>query len=458
MHARRHVSRTAAFATTLSLLIAPLAVKAGLPPDAARDQTPSQVQVIENAETQYPGIITTNAVYIRCGPAESYYPTMKLDKGARVTVVGIKLDWLKIVPPDGSFCYISKAFVDRNGDGTAGKVNKDAVNVRAGSALNGLKVVPLCQLSVGMDVKIVGEQDEYYKITPPEGKAFVYVNKQFVEPDPNAKPEPERNAGNLVQKPVNEGQGTPIRDQKEPIKEQIASNPATRPATQPAHLAGGSATRPAGDAALAEALYDKVEGEFRALGNSLEAQPIAALLKEYESLVAGEGLTNTLHKTAESRVALLKIRLQNAQEMAQAKADQEAARKKLLALKAEHQELTEQLAAKGVAIYTAVGELQTSSLQLGSKTLYRLTDPANSRTVCYLRSDDGKLISFMGKFIGVKGELTTDPQLSLRVINMTEAMAVEPAKVNHGVTATVIPPSMIAVDDANIAAHVDTRQ
>ena len=114
-------------------------------------------------------------------------------------------------------------------------------------------------------------------------------------------------------------------------------------------------------------------------------------------------------------------------------------------------------AAKGVAIYTAVGELQTSSLQLGSKTLYRLTDPANSRTVCYLRSDDGKLISFMGKFIGVKGELATDPQLSLRVINMTEAVAVEPAKVNHGVTATVIPPSMIAVDDANTAAHVDTR-
>src|SRR2546421_5145109 len=262
MHARRHVSRTAAFATTLSLslLLAPLAVKAGLPPDAPRDQASSQVQVIESAETQYPGIITTNAVYIRCGPADSYYPTMKLDKGARVTVVGIKLDWLKIVPPDGSFCYISKAFVDRNGDGTAGKVNKDAVNVRAGSTLNGLKVVPLCQLSVGMDVKIVGEQDEYYKITPPEGKAFVYVNKQFVEPDPNAKVEPDKNAGNLVQKPAGDGQGTPIRDQKEPIKEQIVANAATHPATQPANLAGGAATRPAGDAALAEALFDKVEG------------------------------------------------------------------------------------------------------------------------------------------------------------------------------------------------------
>src|SRR4051812_28742496 len=151
--------------------------------------TASPVEV-ENAKNSFPGIVNSNAVYVRCGPAESYYPTLKLDKGARVTVVGMKLDWLKIVPPEGSFCYISKAFVDRTGDGTSGKVNKDSVNVRAGSALNSLKVVPLTQLSVGMEVKILGEQDEYFKIAPPEGKAFVYINKQFVDPDPEAKPKP----------------------------------------------------------------------------------------------------------------------------------------------------------------------------------------------------------------------------------------------------------------------------
>ena len=37
-------------------------------------------------------IVNANAVYVRAGPAESYYPTMKLDKGTKVKAVGMKLD------------------------------------------------------------------------------------------------------------------------------------------------------------------------------------------------------------------------------------------------------------------------------------------------------------------------------------------------------------------------------
>jgi hypothetical protein len=66
-------------------------------------------------------------------------------------------------------------------------------------------------------------------------------------------------------------------------------------------------------------------------------------------------------------------------------------------------------------------------------------------------------MSLMGKFIGVKGDLTTEAQLSLKVINPTEAAQVDAAKVNHGVSATVVPPSMLAADDATTAAHIDAR-
>jgi hypothetical protein len=132
--------------------------------------------------------------------------------------------------------------------------------------------------------------------------------------------------------------------------------------------------------------------------------------------------------------------------------------KKEIALQAERKELEERGQALDVALYTAVGDLQTSSLQLGNKMLYRLTDPANGRTVCYLRSDDSKYVNFLGKFIGVKGELTTEAQLSLKVITPTDVSEVDPSKVNHGVTATVVPPSMIAPDDASAAAHVDTQK
>ena len=81
-------------------------------------------------------------------------------------------------------------------------------------------------------------------------------------------------------------------------------------------------------------------------------------------------------------------------------------------------------------------------------------DPANGRTVCYVRSDDGKMVTYMGKFIGVKGDIGTDAQLSLKVISPTDIALVDPAKVNHGVTASVIPPSMIAAgQEASTASH-----
>ena len=454
-------SRAALIAAVLSAL----AISPGLL-RAAPSADPVEAQVeVESATNRFPGIVNSNSVFIRCGPAESYYPTLKLDKGAKIMVVGQKLDWLKIVPPEGSFCFISKAFVDRNGDGTAGKVNKDAVNVRAGSALNSLKVVPLCQLSIGMDVKILGEQEEYYKITPPEGKAFVFVNKQFVEPDPAGKPEPINptvikpdGAGDVaVKKPV---PTDPIRpNSPDPLGDvsdnRIKAN-AKAATSQPGEVA--STTKPADEPAAVEVLFEKAEAEFTAVsGKPLDQQPIASLLAQYEALAASDRLPNTLHRIAEGRAGILKVRAQAADELAKATAAQETLHKKQVALQAERKELEDQLAAKGVAIYTAIGELQSSSLQIGSKTLYRLTDPANGRTVCYLRTDDAKYLSLMGKFLGVKGDLTTEAQLSLKVISPTEVAVVDPAKVNHGVSATVVPPSMLAADDASTAAHIDPR-
>src|SRR5439155_14952575 len=115
---------------------------------------------------------------------------MKIDQGAKVKVVGAKFDWLKIVPPDGSFCYVARLYVDRHGDGSVGRVNKDSINVRAGSALSALKIGILCELNQGEDVEILGEEQEYFRIKPP-AKAYLYINKKFVEPDPDAKPEPQ---------------------------------------------------------------------------------------------------------------------------------------------------------------------------------------------------------------------------------------------------------------------------
>ena len=71
---------------------------------------------VPNAKFSFIGQVNGSAVNIRSGPADSYYPTMKLNKGDKVVVYGYKFDWLKIAPPEGSFSYVAKQFVDKQGD------------------------------------------------------------------------------------------------------------------------------------------------------------------------------------------------------------------------------------------------------------------------------------------------------------------------------------------------------
>src|SRR5438105_576102 len=59
---------------------------------------------IENSKYSASGVINANSVFVRSGPSDGDYAVMKIDKGSQVTVVGKRFDWLKIVPPDGSFC------------------------------------------------------------------------------------------------------------------------------------------------------------------------------------------------------------------------------------------------------------------------------------------------------------------------------------------------------------------
>src|SRR5205809_1025574 len=114
------VSSAALLAAAL-LAVAPITARAQdatspVPaPSSAAPAAANPVGDIDNGKFQVEGKITSNAVYVRSGPSENDYPTMKLDSGASVTFVGAKFDWLKILPPEGSFCYVAKAFVEKRG-------------------------------------------------------------------------------------------------------------------------------------------------------------------------------------------------------------------------------------------------------------------------------------------------------------------------------------------------------
>jgi hypothetical protein len=219
--------------------------------------------------------------------------------------------------------------------------------------------------------------------------------------------------------------------------QQVTEAPTTGPTTEPT-------TRPA-NLANAEEQFDKLESSYVQITQQpLDQQDLAMLLSGYEKFAKSDsGLPETLRRIAEAKAGYLKTRVKDKAEFIAVMKAQDEMKQRQLALRAEREELEQRLKAADMKYFAAVGVLRPSSLQTGQSTLYRLTDPATGRTVIYLRSDDNKLGTFIGQFIGVKGEPATDTQLSVRVITPTEFEAVDPAKLYTKVAAQIVPPSLM---------------
>jgi hypothetical protein len=127
------------------------------------------------------GEVSGSNVYVRSGAGANWYPTMKLNAGDRILVLGDKFGWYQITPPQSSFSYIDMAMVERKPGDKIGTVKQDKVYVRAGSAIEQRKSATQVVLNKGATVEILGEAQGFFKIAPPPG-ATVYISKQYVKP------------------------------------------------------------------------------------------------------------------------------------------------------------------------------------------------------------------------------------------------------------------------------------
>jgi uncharacterized protein YgiM (DUF1202 family) len=441
--------RSLVFKTVFSLaVVSPVAAGIVLA-QAEADQAAPEVA---NAKFKFAGVVNSNSVYVRSGPGENYYPTLKLDKGAQVTVVGIKFDWLKILPPEGSFSYVAKVHVTRRGDGSVGRVSRPELIVKAGSTLNTLKYAVQSKLNEGEDVQIIGEQDEYFKIKPPKD-AYLYVNKQFVDPVKPIKVAATHDASDDAA--GSDASATAHEAGTDAVAANADTHATVTPNTTAANAAGSDhaaapSTQPADATASAapkqpssDVLFDQLEAEFlTASKQPLDQQPVASLFKQYQDLSAHSDLPESMRRIADRRIATLKLRSEALEELKKARAADAAAAKLQQARVAEQQELEQRIKANDVKIYTAVGTLRTSSLQNSNETLYRLTDPNTGRTVVYIRSSDTKTAGLLGQFIGVKGSITTDAA-GMKIITPTDVEAVDQNLVGTKVAAQLLPPSLL---------------
>jgi uncharacterized protein YgiM (DUF1202 family) len=413
-------------------------------PAFLRAQDSVQVQPdVANSRFMFAGVVNTGDVYVRSGPDDSYYATMRLPVGTPLTVVGIKNDWLKVVPPPGSFCYVSKLFIQSEGDGSFGRVTRADINVRAGSDQNALKTTVLGRLNSGDEIKILGQQDEYYKIAPPQG-VYLYVNKQFVNPVKALGAAPATVDNTVTAAPSGATVATVADAATQPSPGEVVttSNP-TAPATQPAVAEAPPAPPQPSPAEIAETTFQTLESDFAAASQKpLEQQPVSDLAKRYDQMVKNTDLQPSERNTASFRLAVLNVRMDAQRRLAELDSMQTEAAKKAQSLKAEEDELQKRLDSHDVTVYTAVGTLRPSSLQYGAQTLYRLADPATGHTVIYLRGDNGAALNLLNQFVGVRGQVGTDDRIGVQLITFTDIAAVDPAQVNGKVVANIVPPSM----------------
>ena len=146
----------------------------------------NSVPATQEAEKVFPNItevVGTN-VYVRSGAGTAYYFCGKVSSPLRIIVIEEKNNWAKIIPPKGSFSWISKKYVEqdeKNPD--LGFVTGDNVRIWAGSD----HVEPTrshslqTKLNIGDQVRLTGqEKDEYYKIIPPPG-AHLWISSEHLK-------------------------------------------------------------------------------------------------------------------------------------------------------------------------------------------------------------------------------------------------------------------------------------
>jgi hypothetical protein len=438
MSARRFLLISTLSLGTLGAIAGPVVLAEDLA--ASSDMSSPDVEV---ARHQFIGQVNSNDVFVRSGPGDNAYPTMKLDKGTKVTVVGIKFNYLKILPPEGSFAYVPAVYVDRRGDGTIGRANREII-AKVGSEMNDMKIAAMAKVNEGDDVTILGTEDEYFKIKPPEG-SYLYVDKSMVDPvqviAPPGQDLPPVNP--LPPAPTPSGVVVAPMPSPDPGPALVDGGPSTRPGDS--QVAVLPTTKPAGDPVAATATFNKLEAEFTAANDkSITDQPLAELTSGYTAFEQDPGATPTEKRIADVRLSTLKLRTEARDEFVAVKEAQAKMLERQKSLKAEQDEIEDRIKQNDVTYYTVVGTLRTSSLQHGDETLYRLTDPATGRTVAYIKSNDSKYPPLLGQFIGIRGTLSTDTALNMKMVTDPTAVdVVDPTKVNNAVAAQLIPPSMM---------------
>jgi len=351
--------------------------------------------------------VVGNDVYVRSGDSLNHYPVAKLSAGDRVTIVGERGEWYEILPPAGTFTWVSAQYVD-SPDNRAGVVNGDNVRARAGSSLpewEKNKYAIQAMLPKGTAVTILeSHPDGYLKIEPPPG-ATLWINRKLVEPLTGAPGEVDhRPVGPAVNAGTSPGEGsTTVADPD------LEASPFDAPAVETPAAPSPFAYLP--PSPRHQELQRIDEATRQELTKPVFERRFEEVLARYQA-VAGQNEDEVSRQYAEARIR----QVQHMDELIDAA---RATQKLDDTTETRRRELLEaRMAIPEVPVpeprgFDAQGELRVSALYPAGfqPERYRLVDPAtpNGRTVGYVEIPGGRKMDvdrYLGRFVGVRASQT----------------------------------------------------
>jgi hypothetical protein len=413
--------------------------------------------------------VTGTGVYIRAGAGTTFYETGKINAPARVTVTGELYGWSKIIPPEGSFSWVAKEYVEVSPDMPGVGIIKggDGVRVWAGSDY----VEPMrsyqqqVQLNDGDMVRLISG---YYKIVPPPG-AYLWISSRFLKPiqplpkpvipviealKPEVKPEPAADLPkvNVVVKPdptaasTAPAQATVTVTATNPDRTSTVITPdkieTSRPAVNPASPVSPAPASPAtADAAVttpkpevtvevtvagAEAkriqeCYDIMEKINAELQKPLLDQKYDEY-KNARAAIQNDPAAGKAQRYAEyqlQQIARFELAQQASHEVTKRDSELQKIRAQI------RQEFKEKLAEiPNPGKYIIKGTLQPSLVFTGEfgKKRYKVLDD-NGKILCYARCADGVISiyadRYVGRKVGLKGTIVSDPSTPVGLVTFT---------------------------------------
>lgn len=154
------------------------------PPPAVREESaPTQPQ-------EYWVQVTRDRVNLRSRPDTSSVPVAQVERDSFLRVTATSDGWLRVRPPKGVFCLVAAEYIDtQTPDRGVVAISSGTLRVRTGSRvvdLDPLASEVVALLERGNTVQILGREDAWLRIAPPEG-VYVYVAAELVERVPEAQ-------------------------------------------------------------------------------------------------------------------------------------------------------------------------------------------------------------------------------------------------------------------------------